>query len=136
MPSFSYFADDSISHFPCFPVSFNILFRSHRSSSFFRSLKCDRLRVHKNFMMALVIRYTVSVMYYEPYIYGSHSESPIWFRHFDYLCKIVLILMMYGYVAPIFWMFIEGVYLHSRVATNVMDSRTPFKFYYCVGWGK
>ena len=89
-------------------------------------------------MLALVIRYTVSVVYYEPYIYGSNPETPVWFRqkNHEYLCKIVLIFMMYGYVAPIFWMFIEGVYLHSRVATNVLDSRTPFKFYYCVGWCK
>ncbi len=25
-----------------------------------------------------------------------------------YLCKMVLSLMMYGYVAPVFWMFVEG----------------------------
>ena len=46
---------------------------------FFRSLDCDRLRVHKNFMMALIIRYIVSVVYYEPYIYGD-PDRIIWFR--------------------------------------------------------
>ena len=45
----------------------------------FRSLNCDRLRVHKNFMMALIIRYVVSVIYYEPYIYGD-PDRIIWFR--------------------------------------------------------
>lgn len=82
--------------------------------------------------------------------------------------------MMYGYVAPVFWMFIEGksfilmffinkffvandslfcscdsiqksgllffavgVYLHSRVVTNVFENaEAPFKFYYFVGWGE
>ena len=89
--------------------------------------------------MSLIIRYTVSAVYYEPYIYGSHPDKPVWFRSYGqgYLCKVVLSLMMYGYVAPIFWMFVEGVYLHSRVATNVLDSHTSnFKLYYTIGWCK
>ena len=29
-----------------------------------------------------------------------------------------------------------GVYLHSRVATNVLNSPAPFYLYYAIGWGK
>jgi len=101
--------------------------------SFFKSLKCDRIRVHKHFMMSLIIRYVVSVIYYEPYIYGDPKPS-VWFRDNGYLCKLLLVLLMYGHVAPVFWMFVEGVYLHSRVATNVLDSQAPFKSYYFIGW--
>jgi hypothetical protein len=43
---------------------------------------------------------------------------------------------MFGYLAPVFWMFIEGVYLHSRLATSIFDATAPFKLYYCIGWGK
>ena len=112
--------------------------------SFFisRSLKCDRIRVHKHFMMSLIIRYVVSVIYYEPYIYGDPKPS-VWFRDNvssftidcisillfticvvviildsekciclssfkGYLCKLLLVLLMYGHVAPVFWMFVEG----------------------------
>ena len=28
---------------------------------------------------------------------------------------MVLACLMFGYLAPVFWMFIEGVYLHSRL---------------------
>ena len=49
---------------------------------FFRSLYCDRLTVHKNFMVALIIRYTVSVIYYEPYIYGDQQPKNVWFKQF------------------------------------------------------
>ncbi|TRY63693.1 hypothetical protein TCAL_00396 [Tigriopus californicus] len=103
--------------------------------SFFKSLKCDRLQVHKNFMLSLVIRYVVSLVYYEPYIYGN--EDPyIWYHVIGrgYLCKLVLVVLMYGQISPIFWMFIEGAYLHSRVVTNIFDSPAPFKFYYFIGW--
>jgi len=98
-------------------------------------LKCDRLRVHKNFMLSLVIRYLVSVVYYEPYIYGQENPQ-VWFKELGQgkACKFILVLLMYGYVAPIFWMFIEGVYLHARLVTNVFDKPAPFKLYYFVGW--
>ncbi len=55
-------------------------FGSCVSCRFFgRSLKCDRQRVHKNFMVSLVIRYVVSVVWYEPYIYGQEQPS-VWFK--------------------------------------------------------
>ncbi len=49
---------------------------------------------------------------------------------------MVLACLMFGYLAPVFWMFIEGVYLHSRLATSIFDATAPFKLYYCIGWGK
>ena len=123
-----------------------------------------------------MIRYAVSVIYYEPYIYGK-PVPVVWFRNIGevqivlieailedilediiqmlfplfcnafhvkpmffilqgYLCKLILVLLMYGYVAPVFWMFIEGIYLHSRIATNIFDSPAPFARYYIIGWGK
>ena len=51
-----------------------------------RSLKCDRLRVHKNFMLSLVIRYLVSVVYYEPYIYGQENPQ-VWYKELGQVCK-------------------------------------------------
>ena len=54
--------------------------------NFYRSLSCDRLKVHKNFMLALMIRYAVSVIYYEPYIYGK-SSPVVWFRNIGQVRK-------------------------------------------------
>ena len=55
----------------------------------FRSLKCDRLRVHKNFMVSLIIRYVVSVIYYEPYIYGD-PKAYVWYRGYvSFKAKII-----------------------------------------------
>lgn len=53
-----------------------------------------------------------------------------------HLCKLILILLMYGNVSPVFWMFVEGAYLHSRVVTNIFDSPAPFRLYYFIGWGQ
>merc|ERR1712126_435682 len=32
-------------------------------------------------------------------------------------------------------MFIEGIYLHSRVSTNIFNHAPPFNIYYLIGWG-
>jgi len=53
-----------------------------------------------------------------------------------YLCKSILVSLMFGNISPVFWMFVEGAYLHSRVVTNVFDSPAPFKVYYAIGWGE
>ena len=60
----------------------------------------------------------------------------MFFKSQGNVCKLILILLMYGYVAPVFWMFIEGLYLHSKLATNIFDSPAPFMVYYVIGWGK
>ncbi len=54
----------------------------------------------------------------------------------DWVCKLVLSLVMYATVSSINWMFVQGCYLHSRLTTNVFDRGTPFKIYYFIGWGK
>ena len=71
------------------------------------------------------------VLFLHEYIF-----SYIFFQFQGYVCKLILILLMYGYVAPVFWMFIEGLYLHSKLATNIFDSPAPFMVYYIIGWGK
>jgi hypothetical protein len=43
---------------------------------------------------------------------------------------------LYATVTSIIWMFLQGVYLHGKLTTNVFDKGTPFKIYYAVGWGK
>lgn len=61
----------------------------------------------------------------------------IWFKFLqDWLCRSLLALKMYGQVASIMWMFVEGLFLHSRLTCNVFDSAAPFKFYYSIGWGE
>ena len=45
-------------------------------------------------------------------------------------------VLIFCFQSPIFWMFIEGIYLHSRVSTNIFNHAPPFSIYYFIGWGK
>jgi len=105
----------------------------------FKALQCDRLRIHKNFMVSLVFLYIVTVAYFEPYIYESENEkfSPRkipWYNSNSMICNLMLALLMFCFQAPVFWMFVEGVFLHAKVSRNVFGSTAPWHIYYLIGW--
>ncbi|XP_023329932.1 corticotropin-releasing factor receptor 2 [Eurytemora carolleeae] len=103
----------------------------------YRSLQCDRLRIHRNFMTSLVIFYLITIIYYEPYIHSQPPGEPNlqpWYKYQAWMCRCLISCLMFGYLSPVFWMFIEGMYLHSRLSTNVFDATAPFKIYNTVGW--
>ena len=53
----------------------------------------------------------------------------------DVLCKSLRALAHYSTIANIAWMFVEGLFLHHRVAVCVFRTTDPFHLYYAIGWG-
>lgn len=53
-----------------------------------------------------------------------------------WLCKFVTSLLQYSALANIFWMFVEGLFLHNRIVVSVFNTKAPFKLFYFIGWGK
>ncbi|OXA51482.1 Corticotropin-releasing factor receptor 1 [Folsomia candida] len=98
---------------------------------YFKCLRCDRVTVHVHLMVALTLRCILLVVITEPFIF--HREKH--YRNVDFVCKTVLSINLYATVTSIHWMFLQGVYLHGKLTTNVFDKGTPFKIYYAVGWG-
>ncbi|CAL8137232.1 unnamed protein product [Orchesella dallaii] len=97
---------------------------------YFKCLRCDRVTVHVHLMIALMLRSALLIVITEPFIFNRSFH----YRHVDLICKGVLSLHLYSTVASINWMFIQGVYLHGKLTTNVFDSGTPFKVYHVIGW--
>ncbi|XP_042204158.1 PDF receptor-like [Homarus americanus] len=100
--------------------------------TYFRTLECDRLRVHRNLVVSLIVWFLVMLILTEPFISHRHTRT---YRDVDWLCKTLLTLRMYAQMASINWMFVEGLFLHSRLTSNVFDSGAPFTLYYIIGWG-
>ncbi|XP_064454749.1 corticotropin-releasing factor receptor 1-like [Ornithodoros turicata] len=100
--------------------------------TYFKSLQCSRLRVHKNLVISLIIHSVMLVVVSFPAVLG-----PTWttYRDVDWLCKGVVSLKLYAAMASINWMFVEGLLLHSRITTSVFQQDAPFKLYYLIGWG-
>ncbi|XP_047490882.1 secretin receptor-like [Penaeus chinensis] len=97
----------------------------------FSTLECDRLRVHRNLVASLIIRFVVMLVLTEPFVSNRQTS----YRDVDWLCKTLLAVRMYAQMASINWMFVEGLFLHSRLTSNVFDSGAPFPLYYTIGWG-
>lgn len=100
--------------------------------SYFKSLHCDRTSVHKHLVFALLVRVLLNVIMVEPIVSVRSTGS---YTSVDWLCKAILIMKMYSTLAGVFWMFIEGLYLHGRVTTSVFSTKSPFRMYYVLGWG-
>ncbi|KAK8403813.1 hypothetical protein O3P69_000120 [Scylla paramamosain] len=100
--------------------------------TYFRTLECDRLKVHRNLVAALIIMFLVMLVLTEPFVSRRSSYT---YRDVDWLCKALLAIRMYAQMASISWMFVEGLFLHSRLTSNVFDSGAPFPIYYTIGWG-
>jgi hypothetical protein len=41
------------------------------------------------------------------------------------MCRMVLACLMFGYLGPVFWMFIKGVYLHYNKASYCAGVDVP-----------
>jgi len=52
-----------------------------------------------------------------------------------WLCKLLSTLANYTQLSNTAWMFVEGLFLHNRIAVSVFNSNPPLKLYYCIGWG-
>lgn len=100
--------------------------------TYFKSLQCSRLRVHKNLVASLIIHSILLAVISFPAVLGPRWTT---YSHVDWLCKSILSLKLYAAMASINWMFVEGLLLHSRIAVSVFQQDAPFKLYYVVGWG-
>uniref|UniRef100_X1YVY2 G-protein coupled receptors family 2 profile 2 domain-containing protein n=1 Tax=Capitella teleta TaxID=283909 RepID=X1YVY2_CAPTE len=99
--------------------------------SYFRTLQCNRISIHKNLVLSFIVRCTILVIYLEPLVTNRKSS----YRDKPWLCKLLTCLHQYSLIANIFWMFVEGLFLHNRVAVSVFNSEAPFRVFYAVGWG-
>ncbi|KAL5007242.1 hypothetical protein ScPMuIL_016048 [Solemya velum] len=98
---------------------------------YFKSLHCTRISIHKNLVSSFIIRSVLIIVVVEPYIF--HRETT--YRDVDWLCKVITVLVNYAVLANIFWMFVEGLFLHNRIVVAVFSTEAPFRLFFLLGWG-
>jgi len=64
-----------------------------------KSLQCDRLRIHRNFMVSLVLLYLNTIVYFQPYIQDDPQISQIlpWYKTTPWLCNLLLSTLMFAF---------------------------------------
>ncbi|XP_076461906.1 corticotropin-releasing factor receptor 1-like [Babylonia areolata] len=99
--------------------------------TFFRSLQCTRISIHKHLVLSFIFRFIIHIITFEPYI----SQREHSYRDVQWLCRALKALDNYMVAANFAWMFVEGLFLHNRLCTSVFSSEGPFILFYLIGWG-
>ncbi|XP_073326025.1 calcitonin gene-related peptide type 1 receptor isoform X2 [Pagrus major] len=99
--------------------------------SYFKSLSCQRISLHKNMFLSFIFNSIVTIMWLSlnmannPAIDASNQVS----------CKILAVLVQYTSTSNFFWMLCEGIYLHTLIIVAVFVGEQQLFWYYVLGWG-
>ncbi|XP_022085886.1 corticotropin-releasing factor receptor 1-like isoform X2 [Acanthaster planci] len=90
-----------------------------------RTLRCTRNLIHLHLITSFMLKYIVYFI-----------QPPIWKSELLHLRRIVLFLLFYFEQTNYFWMFVEGLYLHTLVvfALRIDADRINFLVYCVIGW--
>ncbi|XP_063596156.1 PDF receptor-like [Penaeus indicus] len=112
---------------------------------YFRSLKNNRTRIHRNLFVAMVIQVMIRLVLYidqaitRGNISGNENTNTnsSWqgIDNTPVLCEASYVLLEYARTAMFMWMFIEGLYLHNKITVTVFQHRFYYSVYHAVGWG-
>ncbi|KAI2665992.1 Glucagon-like peptide 1 receptor [Labeo rohita] len=104
----------------------------------FRKLHCMRNNIHMNLFASFILRAS-SIL-----IKDAMLERPDDFHVGQDItteletavgCRVAMVMMQYSILANNYWLFVEGIYLHSLLVVTVLTERNYFGIYQCIGWG-
>ncbi|KAM9855181.1 calcitonin gene-related peptide type 1 receptor [Aulostomus maculatus] len=99
--------------------------------SYFKSLSCQRISLHKNMFVSFILNSIVTIMWLSltvannQAIHASNSVS----------CKVLAVLNQYTLTSNYFWMLCEGIYLHTLIIVAIFVGEQQLFWYYVLGWG-
>ncbi|XP_054168603.1 calcitonin gene-related peptide type 1 receptor-like [Oppia nitens] len=97
----------------------------------FKSLSTQtRIRIHKNFFLSFIINNLMWIVWYLSIVSEPNvlNENPIW-------CQVIHVAVHYFMVCNYFWMFCEGLYLHTLLVIAFVSENKILKWFYLLGWG-
>ncbi|KAJ8409209.1 hypothetical protein AAFF_G00242300 [Aldrovandia affinis] len=98
--------------------------------SYFKSLSCQRISLHKNMFFSLILNSVFTVIWLSAVVNDQHLVASNWIG-----CKVLSILTLYAFGSIYFWMLCEGIYLHTLIVVAVFVGEQHLGWYYVLGWG-
>nr|QEY08359.1 calcitonin [Phenacoccus solenopsis] len=97
---------------------------------YFKSLTCTRIQIHKNLFISLVVNNFLWLVWYKAVLEDVKvtAGNPVW-------CQVLHLLVHYFMVATYFWMFCEGLYLHTILVVTFLTESRVMGCLYIIGWG-
>ncbi|UJR35050.1 hypothetical protein I4U23_027826 [Adineta vaga] len=112
----------------------------------FRSLYCDRTKIHVNLLLAIIIQLFARLTTYaiqmirkrqsgidECHLSGG-IQSPPNTIILNGFCTIMIILLQYSKTATFMWMLCEGIQLNNILTVGVFKNRFKTYYYHILGW--
>ncbi|XP_029575111.1 calcitonin gene-related peptide type 1 receptor isoform X1 [Salmo trutta] len=98
--------------------------------SYFKSLSCQRISLHKNMFLSFIFNSICTVIWISAVAKNQQlgASYPIG-------CKILTVLNQYTFGSNYFWMLCEGIYLHTLIVVSVFVGEQQLGWYYVLGWG-
>ncbi|XP_023860814.1 calcitonin gene-related peptide type 1 receptor-like [Salvelinus namaycush] len=98
--------------------------------SYFKSLSCQRISLHKNMFLSFIFNSICTVIWLSAVANNQQlgASNPIG-------CKILTVLNQYTFGSNYFWMLCEGIYLHTLIIVAVFVGEQQLGWYYVLGWG-
>uniref|UniRef100_A0A8C7HWR8 Calcitonin receptor like receptor n=1 Tax=Oncorhynchus kisutch TaxID=8019 RepID=A0A8C7HWR8_ONCKI len=98
--------------------------------SYFKSLSCQRISLHKNMFLSFIFNSICTVIWISAVAKNQQlgASYPIG-------CKILTVLNQYIFGSNYFWMLCEGIYLHTLIVVSVFVGEQQLGWYYVLGWG-
>uniref|UniRef100_A0A7N6B2W2 Calcitonin receptor n=1 Tax=Anabas testudineus TaxID=64144 RepID=A0A7N6B2W2_ANATE len=99
--------------------------------SYFKSLSCQRISLHKNMFLSFIFNSIVTIMWLSLTMVNNETTS----ASNSVSCKILSALSQYTSTSNYFWMLCEGIYLHTLIIVAVFVGEQQLFWYYVLGWG-
>lgn len=118
----------------CYFISWFSLLSALIIFASFRSLKCNRTKIHVHLFVALMARITTDIIHKISQIRKYNQEGNL--RLVDkspFLCGGLFAVNEYFTLCAFAWMFVEGLYLNTLISSSVFG-RHNFIRYYIIAW--
>ncbi|XP_020491646.1 calcitonin gene-related peptide type 1 receptor isoform X1 [Labrus bergylta] len=99
--------------------------------SYFKSLSCQRISLHKNMFLSFILNSIFTIIWLSVTVANTqaiHANNPV-------SCKVLAVLIQYLSTSNYFWMLCEGIYLHTLIIVAVFVGEQQLFWYYVLGWG-
>ncbi|XP_064614444.1 corticotropin-releasing factor receptor 1-like [Liolophura sinensis] len=96
---------------------------------YFRSLRCLRNVIHSHLIVSFILRNLCWIIMDKAMLHMYQVE------HLAWLCKLIVAIYNYLQETNFFWMFVEGLYLHTIIVWTYSAEKIRLWFYIVIGWG-
>ncbi|XP_034552584.1 calcitonin gene-related peptide type 1 receptor isoform X2 [Notolabrus celidotus] len=101
--------------------------------SYFKSLSCQRISLHKNMFLSFILNSIVTIIWLSLTVALANDQDI--HSSIQVSCKILAVLAQYTATSTYFWMLCQGIYLHTLIIVAVFVGEQPLFWYYVLGWG-